>query len=445
VASVAEMSENRDFRIDVDWDSAPDVATPELRATWADLSLWCGTRCITAVEDSEGTYRRSVHTSVYPLAEWIAFNWWFLKDELRPSALPVAVWKWANAPNYDWLRRHNTRGAGNGMPWPDLTLVSEGEATRAVWHSGPGLAGQPIGFLGNGDAYLRSAQFLDELTRFVDQVIDRLREVRVDDTPLAKEWRALRDTDNEEAAFASAAARLGLDPYSMSAAAQDNLVAISESIDDLLMDEFLDSADPDDLQSAYSWLERARNKAANLTSGRISASSVDLAGVWVTRKAVREEKPWQRGYNGAREVRRMLGVEPTRRLDIDSLVSEVRLVGRPGGLEGFTQIDTANRAVLVLPSGRRLQTAVRFAQARSLGLLLSSERQEHLLDPVSTDLTKESRAFAAELLAPAAGVAEYLSNLRSVTDAAFDAVAAHFKTSSLVVRHQYENQVVTSA
>ncbi|MGH3303180.1 MAG: hypothetical protein ACRDOK_16165 [Streptosporangiaceae bacterium] len=400
---------------------------------------------MTAVEDSEGAYRRSVHTSAYPLAEWIAFNWWFLKDELRPSALPVAVWTWSNALSYDWLHRHNTRGAGNGMPWPDLTLVAEGGVTRAVWHTGSGLAGQPISFLGNGDVYLQSTQLLGELTRFVDHVINRLREANVDDTPLAKEWHALRETDDEEAAFASAAARLGLDPYSMAINAQENLVAISEEIDNQLMEEFLDSASPDDLMAAYNWLGLARNRAANLGAEGIKASSGDLTSIFETSHADVEDKPWQRGYSAAREVRRLLGSEPTRRLDIDSLVSEVRVVGRSGGLEGFTQIDSANRAVLVLPAGRRLQTAVRFVQARSLGLLLSSGRREHLLDPVSTDLTKESRAFAAELLAPAAGVAEYLSSLPTVTDAAFDAVAAHFKTTTLVIRHQYENQVVASA
>jgi hypothetical protein len=445
VASVVEMNESRDFRIDVDWDSAPDVVTPELRATWSDLSIWCGARCVTAVEDSEGTYRRSVHTSAYPLAEWIAFNWWFLKGELRPSALPVAVWKWSNTQSLDWLWRHNTRGAGNGMPWPDLTLVSEGDVTRAVWRSGSGLAGQPISFLSNGDSYLRSAQFLEELTRFVDHVIDRLRESRVDDTPLAKEWQTLRETDDDEAAFASAAARLGLDPYSMTKDAQENLVAISETIDGHLMEEFLDSADPDQLMSAYHWLSQARNRAANLGAEKIKAPLGDLTSLWDTPRAVAEDKPWQRGYSAARQVRQRLGAEPTQQLDVDSLVSKVRLAGRPGGLEGFTKLDSSNRAVLVLPAGRRLQTAERFAQARSLGLLLSSGRQEHLLDPVSTDLTKESRAFAAELLAPASGVAQYLASLPTVTDAAFDALAAHFKTSTLVIRHQYENQVVASA
>lgn len=434
----------RYFSINVDWESAPGVATPEFRATWALLSIRIGSQAITAVEDSEGAYRRSVHTSAYPLAEWIAFNWWSLKAELRPSALPVPVWKWSNVRNQEWLRRHNVRGAGAGMPWPDLTFVSEGNATRAVWHSGPGLAGQPVTFLSNGEAYLRTSHYIDELTHFVDLVVDRLQEAKVYDTPLAKEWLALRATNDDEAAFACAAARLGLDPYSMPEDAQENLISISERLDPLLMDEFLDSADPEHLGVALDWLQQARRRAASLTISESAEAAPNWRNYWTGHDAPVDNIPWKRGYAAARELREILGLEPTAHLAMGGLVHETRQPGRSAGLEGFTQLLPNDQLVLVLPSGKRLGTAVRFAQARSLGLVLASGRNEHLLDPVSTDLSKESRAFAAELLAPAAGIAEYLSNLPAVTDAAFDAVAARFKTSTWVIRLQYENQILHS-
>ncbi len=436
------MTVPQDFRIDVDWESAPDVSTPEFRATWARLALWFGPHSVTAVQDSEGAYRRSVYTSAYPLAEWLAFNWWFLSSELRPSALPVSVWRWSNVTKYDWLRRHNLRGVGSGMPWPDLTFVSEGDTTRAVWHGGHGLAGQPVTFLSNGDVYTSSRLLIDELTHFVDQVIERLQDAKVYDTPLAKEWQALRDIDDDEAAFARAAARLGLDPYSMATEEQEKLVSISQQLDMPLMEEFLDSADPEHLGTALSWLQQARQRATHFS---VSGANTVLPQWTSIRESVfpsHADRPWLRGYAAAREVRNHLGLDPTDRLGMDDLVPEIRLGGRSAGLEGFARVSQADQPVLVLPVGRRLATAVRFAQARSLGLMLSSERTEHLLDPVSTDLTKEARAFAAELLAPADGIAQYLSRLPAVTDAAFDAVAARFNTSTFVVRHQYENQVV---
>ncbi len=433
---------SREFRVEVDWESAPGVATPEFRATWALLSIRIGSHVITSVEDSDGAYRRSVHTSAYPLAEWIAFNWWALKAELRPSALPLHVWRWSNVTSQEWLRRHNVRGAGSGMPWPDLTFVSEGNTTRAVWRGGPGLANQPVSFLSNGDEYLRTSHFFEELTHFVDVVIDRLHEAKIYDTPLAKEWSALRATDDDEATFACAAARLGLDPYSMSDEAQENLISISQRLAPELMDEFLDSADPNHLNTALTWLEQARRRANTLTERRPAGAISRWQSYWEVPHASQDNRPWKRGYAAAQELRRILGIQPTEQLNMDSLVRDARQPGQSAGLEGFTQWLPNDQLVLVLPSGKRLATAVRFAQARSLGLILASRRREHLLDPASTDLSKESRAFAAELLAPAAGVAEYLSTLPAVTDAAFDAVAARFKTSTWLIRHQYENQVV---
>jgi hypothetical protein len=435
------MSESRSFRIDVEWDSAPGVATPELAATWARFAIWIGSQSPTSVEDSGGVYRRSVYTSVYPLAEWIAFNWWSLTAELRPSSVPVLLWTWSNVASHEWLQRHNIRSAGTGMPWPDATFVPEGAVTRLVWRSGPGLARQPVTFLSNGDVYLPSAQFLDQLAQFVDQVVDRLQEVDVLDTPLAKEWKALRDTDDEEAAFARAAARLGLDPYTMTTTAQEELVRVSSVLEPHVMDEFLDSADPDHLQSAMNWLQQARDRAAGLTDVAVASDIGEWRTIFRSQNLASGEKPWTRGYRAAREVRRILGLRSTDHLGMDDLVTKVTLGGQSAGLEGFTRLSSALKPILVLPSGRRSAPSVRFAQARSLGLLLASDEDEHLLDPASTDLSKESRAFAAELIAPISGIQQYLSSLPAVTDAAFEAVASRFRTSSLLVRHQYENQI----
>lgn len=95
---------------------------------------------------------------------------------------------------------------------------------------------------------------------------------------------------------------------------------------------------------------------------------------------------------------------------------------------------------LVLPAEPSANEASRrFAQARALGLSLLTERRLLLLDPAHTDLSKTSRAFAAEPLAPAAGIAEYLDVLPSATGAALEAVAGRFAVSPLLVQHQYDN------
>lgn len=71
----------------IDWDPAGGlVADNELRATWARVEITVGEDCVTLLEDVRtGTSRRAFHASLYPLAEWVAFNWWLLLADGRPS------------------------------------------------------------------------------------------------------------------------------------------------------------------------------------------------------------------------------------------------------------------------------------------------------------------------------------------------------------------------
>src|SRR6266702_5999609 len=69
-----------------EWEPAPAVRAAELRATLARLEISVGPDCITLVEDRESqSSRRSIYCSLYPIAEWVAFNWWFLRADARPA------------------------------------------------------------------------------------------------------------------------------------------------------------------------------------------------------------------------------------------------------------------------------------------------------------------------------------------------------------------------
>jgi len=432
------MMGSRDLRIEVDWVDGDGVVTPELAATWCRLSLFVGDRCVTLVDDTKSGVRHAVYTAAYPLAEWIAYNWWSLRHEIRASAIPSHSWAWSTVHGNPWLRRHNFRGAGGGMPWPDFTVVPEGGVSRVTWRSGPGLSHQPIRFIGSGDHYLQSDQLADELARFVTQVGDRLDGIGIA-SPLSKEWRALSELDEDEAAFAQASARLGLDPFSMAEDAERELVSIASSLEQPLLDEFLDSADPQRMRIAFGWLAKARDRAHDASPS--SNAVLDLRSpLGATGSSVR---PFERGYELARGIRHKLGLAPTAKMAIGDFVSKVSVVQPAAGLEGLSSRRPSGQVVLVLPGQRLPPSAVRFAQARALGLALVTDRAECLLDPASTDLMKETRAFAAELLAPADGIRQALDTLPAATEQMFDAVAAQFNTSSWLVQLQYENQVLS--
>jgi len=423
-----------DFRLGVSWERAPGVVSAELAATWCTLQIDVGGSPITLVEDQRGqSLRRSVHTSAYPLAEWIATRWWSLRTHLRPTATSAAGWTWDRVGVAPWLHHHNLRAAGNGMPWPDLTIVPEGGVTRLRWNGVPGVAGQPIRFLTSGDTYLSTESVTRALSGFILQVLDRLDEAGVHGTPLQQEWSALAELDRDQQRFAAAAARLGLDPFNLDDGQVLRIERLGATLEGELLDEFLDSADPNRLDEAGDWLRRAR---ARIVTGEQRRSRLPAAEGHSA-----DARPWEVGYTLGRRCREHLGLAATDRVELRPLVGLARVGGDAAGLQGVMAV-VDDAVGVALPSGPTGASALRFAQARALGLSLLTQRDTVLLDPTSTELAMTSRAFAAELLAPAAGISEYLRVLPAATDRALDAIAGRFGTSALLVQRQYENQML---
>ncbi|WP_448062019.1 hypothetical protein [Cellulomonas hominis] len=418
------------------WEEATGVQAPELAATWARLTITVDGEHATWVERA-GTSRNGVFVSAYPLAEWIAFNWWFLRSELRVSTNPSDDWSWSRSAPDSWLHRHNLRAAGSGMPWPDLTIVPEGATTRVRWFAQPPVpGGRGLRYIGTGSAWLSAAAAHDGLESFVEAVVDRLRESGVAGTPLQREWDKLRVTDPEEAAFAEAVARLGLDPYSVDGSVGQRVLELDEHLDSDLLAEFLDSVDPRSLEVAQAWVRDADELLRHAVRPEPFVRSIGPAAALVPGSS----RPWQVGYDAARNVRASLGWDSIEPATIDQLVPTHQLRRESGGIEGY--VAAREGVALVVPEGASTGRQ-RFQAATALGLsLLAPARRSFVIDPSATSLAQAARAFAAEMLAPAAGVREYLSALGGPTEASFDAIAQRFSTTATVVRRQFENQVL---
>ena len=69
-----------------EWEPAPGIKGHELALTWASLSVRVNDSVLTRVLDhTVGQVRDRIRVPLYPLAEWLATNWWFL---LYESELP---------------------------------------------------------------------------------------------------------------------------------------------------------------------------------------------------------------------------------------------------------------------------------------------------------------------------------------------------------------------
>jgi hypothetical protein len=214
------VTAEQELRIRWEWEPAESVRTPEHRATWARIEITVGPDFVTLVEDTvSGSSRRSIYCPLYPLAEWVAYNWWFLQTDTRPSSFlgqdgfPATL---VSRPLPAALREHHSiRASGDGFAWPDLLIVPDDNQTRLLWgESSVGTSRWPIRFLSRGDRWARSEQVQQELELMIAGTLTRLAEQGITGTVLEKEWAAIQQTDPDEADYCRAAARLGLDPYS---------------------------------------------------------------------------------------------------------------------------------------------------------------------------------------------------------------------------------------
>ncbi|MGY4770319.1 ImmA/IrrE family metallo-endopeptidase (plasmid) [Kribbella sp. CWNU-51] len=426
--------------IRIEWLDAPKVSTPELAATWARYEVWVGNRCATQLEAADGTFRRSVFGSLYPLAEWIASNWWVLTSHVRPSAIESEYWTWSNVRVHNWLRSHNFRGAGDGMAWPNLTLVLEGAVAHAVWAPDVDQVYGSIRFVSGGSAFLPGDEAIEGLARLVDNVLQRLTEAGLPKTWLAEEWQAIASTSAEEQEFCRAVARLGRDPYSVSDELAADVVRVASDLPVELVADFFDSADVDALNDAARWTSRALGLATR-ASKKADASLIPLYEVASATSTDVFERPWQVGYALARSVREQLNSPPTEPFDTLPWVGSSVTTSPSYGLQGVVAVQNDHCGVALggPPIGR---TGAAFRRARALGHALARPDQHSFVLSAARGYSERvAGAFAAELLAPAAGIRETLDAVGEIGDLGLESVAQHFGVSPLVVRHQYANQL----
>lgn len=439
------MTDTSRLKIEWEWESAPAVKAPELRATFARLRIFVDADCVTLVEDRQtASSRRAILCPLYPLAEWVAYNWWFLQADARLSAMLAALRSRRELPpggQRHW-QRHSLRGAGDGFLWPDLFILPEEPRTRLLWRADRSVPdGRPIRFLTQGEAILDAFEVQHALGGLVEAVIERLADCGIGATRLTEEWRSLKEPDADEASYCRAAARLGLDPYSEAAKYEGEILRAGQQLRPPLLGEFLDTVDPEKMADDLDWVIRARDEIAH--SARPSDEGLPKLRTEVARGvgAADLSHPWELGYAGARTLRRIVGLDVTDSFDVDSFVSKSILPAPDRSLHAFGG-GPADIAPSVVLGRKQHEDSERFTLARALWHFLQRPGEQFLITPAHTLRQKAERAFAAELLAPAAGVAKLVGeNPDDIGVDELEAAERHFHVSSLIIQHQIDNQL----
>lgn len=424
----------RSISLEFDWERPESESVRENAATWGRFAIKIGDDSVTRVFDKNSkTVRDHIYRPLYPLADWVARNWWALLHEPR------------NPERKHQARRHNFRLAGEGFAAPDLSLFREGNSIEVAW-APKETRTQPVSFIGRpGREYVSSADVEKALARFLTQISDRLDDLGIKGSFLQDEWNALRRLDEEERPFCIAAGRLGLDPFNLSDETADQIVSVSSTWTGAFAEEFLAAADPEQLRGEKDWMVGLQEQIAKQASG-ISEDLLKVAQK--TGKKIcnlQLDLPWKVGYEAARDLRAQLGIDGVSGVSLPAVgvpQTAYETTKVPSGFEGiFSKSASSNRPALLL--GTRTPAATRFAIARAIGYLATSPQAEDagVLTVSETHRQAANRAFAAEFLAPAAGLRRHVRNAL-VSDDDIGALASRYEVSEMVILHQMHNHKI---
>ena len=371
---------------------------------------------------------------MFPLAEWIVHNWWFLQSEAeRPNE------KKETGPCFD--RRHNLRWAREGFALPSLRLVTLGEYVDAQWRP-LDIPDTGIKFTGSGHELLPRNAVEHSLRRFVDAVVTRLDEYNLSGTPLQEDWAAIQNADTDEQEFCNAAARLGVDPYAVEKPLEAEMLQAATTIRSEILNDFFS------LTNAAQLTKHAKSLAEAVQSIAIDSESVDA--LRKVRNQAPELKtlrnPWEAGYTYASELRAKLNGGAWKSRSLDDLAEQLDikldhcLVANNsdcGFIDALAGPNIRNNPKFLIEKKRA--DSRQFAFCRTLFECLTSRRDHYaLVSRLQIERQQMNRAFAAEFLAPQEMLRKELSGYDVGEDEIND-LAADYGVSAFVIRHQIEN------
>ena len=431
---------SNELRFEIEWLNVAGVTAPELSSTWCRLSIWVGEQCVTLVEDIDTkSLRHSIYCSAYPLAEWIAYSWWFLHAGSRRAVeFPVEDRVQVGQSVSEWLGWHDMRSSGDGFFWPKLTIEPDGSDIAIRWEPSVSTT-QPVAFRSNGFGLTSGSKTSAELSRFVNSVVERLEETGIAGTALQSEWSAISGLDSEQREYCLASARLGIDPFDAPDGAEEAILSAGEELPEEIVDDFLDAVPLEQIEDGLNWV-RVGSEAVGGASG--STLPTDRLPKLLDGR-IAEQLPWEVGYRQAKQIRTLFTADPAECIqDLGiSLVNHRRV--EDSDLVAIGGESHSGGFAVALDESITSSVGSRFVQARALWFAAHPGLKHRFLITNLAGNQRVARAFAAELLAPAAGIRAMVKNPRALADdSKIERIADHFGVSDTLVRLQVKNQIL---
>ena len=420
---------NPPLHFNLNWEPGGS-GTKEERLTHASLGIVADGKAITRVEDLLArTTRPVIRVSAYPLAVWLASNWWRLRWEVPTQEV-----------RDDWSMVHQVAAAGGGYVWPDLKIVSHGDYINLYSHETSSIGGESIAYLGEMNYSLSAEDFVDAVDDFIETVLARLVNCGLDDTVLHKLWALIQEERRDSAVreYRRLEALLGFDSEKGPPSQIDALIEMGARLGaEAVAEVAASSAGASELEETEEALQQADQM--------VIADFASLRANLMPNDAFRY--PWQYGQAAACRIRQAIG-HPEGPLEDAMLeewlsLSENVLAGKPDRNMPFAAAlrdgaDAGEIRVLFRsnwPSGRR------FEVARLLGdHLVSAPIEDRLMPATNAKTARQStqRAFAAEFLLPLDDLRAHIGPVPEDEDRIED-IASEYGVSPLLVRRRLED------
>lgn len=429
-----------EIAFDFEWIDPGSARGAELRATWARFELLVDGEPITRLSDQASrSVRSSLYLPLYPLAEWIATNWWFLFFEIEAPGRDMAG---------GYFARHNIRSGAEGYALPSVSINPTGGSILLDWRP-LRLASHRVEFLGEGSAWFEPVQIREFFTNLIDVVHRRLDDLGATSTLLHEEWSAISTADAEEMEFCAASAALGLHPYALDDPAQQQILRVGNLVPASVSQDFFAAATFPNLADQADRLMEAIGLSRNNEADLLSIKQFQKV---YARGDVPAGSPWQQGYRFAQRLRRDLGLDGQVLASLSDVANALSLndqdlaasvIETPefrAPFDAVVAVNGADSPGFVI--SKRREEAVKFAFCRGLfEYLTSSQGDPIMVTRTRSEKQKRNRAFAAEFLVPASALRNRLAG-DTVGEEEVDDLAAEFRVAPHVVFHQLENHEI---
>ena len=441
---------------DIDWRDAPGVRDPVLARTWCALTIRVQDQPVTRVYDRHTRgWRNSVYGSVFPLCSWLVDNIWFLLYEPYRWAIPFGSRDLArNDADRPWVRRHSLLAAREGSALPDLTIFRDGDDVLVRWLKDGGDTSHPfLRFVHEGRAYLSPDVVRESIVSLVETVLERVSDLsHAEVGQLRDDWADLHGLTPEETNLCAWSARLGINAHyddELSGSEANCLQSAIGPMEGRLADDLLDATRIGTIADDIDWINAAHKlaKTAHRKSQDKGISGLHRRHSFPNSR----ETAYATGYGEARALRTDTGVDEGALADLTKFT---RLLGwadnpivkthtTPASKNLHAVVDYGHGHVPVVAAPwAETKTSERFLLARSLFFQRSSALSERRLVTAShTWDQRASRAFAAELLAPAEALQQRIQG-DAVSAPEVEQYAEEFLVNPVLIERQIENHAL---